>query len=243
MNEELEEEISLIDLLAVVFRYRWLVIITTCIFGLLGFCIFWSASFTFEVKEYSDIAALNVKVNNKNLVEEKLKKLGLHGEYKDVLKTYSVSVNALSSKKAFEKASEKVEEICSYVKEKDDKALLEKENYINDFLKNQKVFVESLKAVPGVEQTEKYTNEYSSYYASLRDKAAIDDVKDKALVNLVENEDGETIHVDGLFSGSRLKKAIIMAFAGCFLSIFAAFCINAIKNIRNDPEVLAKFKA
>lgn len=39
---------------------------------------------------------------------------------------------------------------------------------------------------------------------------------------------------------SRGKLCIIVTFAGFFISIFLAFLLNAIENIRNDPEAMAK---
>ncbi len=41
---------------------------------------------------------------------------------------------------------------------------------------------------------------------------------------------------------SRGKACIIVTFAAFFVSIFLAFAINAIQNIKNDPETMAKFK-
>ena len=41
---------------------------------------------------------------------------------------------------------------------------------------------------------------------------------------------------------SRGLICVVAAFAGLFLSIFAAFVIEAIKNIRNDPEAMAKLR-
>lgn len=41
---------------------------------------------------------------------------------------------------------------------------------------------------------------------------------------------------------SRGKLCIIITFAAGFLSVFLAFLLNALKNIKNDPEAIAKFK-
>lgn len=41
---------------------------------------------------------------------------------------------------------------------------------------------------------------------------------------------------------SRGKLCIIITFAGVFLSVFLAFLLNALSNIKNDPEVVSKFK-
>ncbi len=41
---------------------------------------------------------------------------------------------------------------------------------------------------------------------------------------------------------SRGKLCIIVTFAAGFLSVFLAFLLNALKNIKSDPEVVAKFK-
>lgn len=41
---------------------------------------------------------------------------------------------------------------------------------------------------------------------------------------------------------SRAKLCIIITFAGAFLSVFLAFLLNAIANMKKDPEVISKFK-
>ena len=41
---------------------------------------------------------------------------------------------------------------------------------------------------------------------------------------------------------SRGKLCIIHTFAGAFISIFLAFLLNAIENIRNDKEAMAKLR-
>lgn len=41
---------------------------------------------------------------------------------------------------------------------------------------------------------------------------------------------------------SRGKLCIIITFAGGFLSVFLAFLLNAISNMKKDPEVISKFK-
>lgn len=41
---------------------------------------------------------------------------------------------------------------------------------------------------------------------------------------------------------SRGKLCIIVTFAAGFLSVFLAFLLNALKNMKSDPEVVAKFK-
>ena len=41
---------------------------------------------------------------------------------------------------------------------------------------------------------------------------------------------------------SRGKLCIIITFAGAFLSVFLAFLLNAIANMKKDPEVVSKFK-
>ena len=41
---------------------------------------------------------------------------------------------------------------------------------------------------------------------------------------------------------SRGKLCIIVTFAAFFISVFLAFLLNAIENIKNDPEAMAKLK-
>ena len=41
---------------------------------------------------------------------------------------------------------------------------------------------------------------------------------------------------------SRGKLCIFLTFAGAFISIFLAFLLNAIENIRNDKEAMAKLR-
>ena len=41
---------------------------------------------------------------------------------------------------------------------------------------------------------------------------------------------------------SRGKIMIIASFAAFFIAIFIAFLLNAIKNIKNDPEAMKKLK-
>lgn len=53
----------------------------------------------------------------------------------------------------------------------------------------------------------------------------------------------EHAEVPDMKSGpSRGKLCIIITFAGIFLSVFAAFALNAVKNIKNDPEAMKKLK-
>ena len=51
----------------------------------------------------------------------------------------------------------------------------------------------------------------------------------------------ENAEVPDMKSGpSRGKLCIIITFAGIFISVFVAFALNAIKNIKNDPEAMKK---
>lgn len=43
-------------------------------------------------------------------------------------------------------------------------------------------------------------------------------------------------------SPSRGMLCIIITFAACFISIFIAFLLNAVENIKNDPEAMSKLK-
>lgn len=53
----------------------------------------------------------------------------------------------------------------------------------------------------------------------------------------------EQAEIPDMKSGpSRGKLCIIITFAGIFLSVFAAFALNAVKNIKNDPEAMKKLK-
>ena len=42
---------------------------------------------------------------------------------------------------------------------------------------------------------------------------------------------------------SRGTLCIIITFAAAFISVFLAFLLNALKNIRNDPEAMAKLRS
>ena len=42
---------------------------------------------------------------------------------------------------------------------------------------------------------------------------------------------------------SRGKLCIIITFAAFFMSVFLAFAINAVQNIKQDPEAMSKLKA
>lgn len=288
-NIENEEEISLIDLFAVVIRYRKLIIIGTFIATLIASLFLFvaplfSKSFDFrevdvtysiKVNEFSD--SLKEKIFGKELIKASVSKdepqkaysIGssfankvlylpfLSAEYKKFPIFSSDSDKELTSRElntfiAKLVKDKKIEVKTSFISNTYDinfviseKKLELAESFVKDIVVNieadsQKEYLPKIKLLR--KNTEDALQSLKSSFSSVNDLSTLQTMQDT-----IQEIDTFMSSFNGFFTienepfvisvaQGRVKKLAIVIFASLFLFIFISFAMNAVENIKKDPE-------
>ncbi|MCF0242579.1 MAG: hypothetical protein HUK25_08075 [Treponema sp.] len=268
--EQKDDEISLIDLLAVLIRHRKLIIITTLLAFVLSAVIFFALPKLNEKifkkdSERKVLVIYNVRVekmapelthflniNLGDIVEKELKDYvnfsNVQREYniftEDNLtnREYNTVIKDLLDKKKFNIDVNYGGQVITISSEVLENRIEDYKNFISAYVNYCSTIIdgvisESIDSAKYnldelIERAEKNENQGSDLSSLLSIRLAIKNYNDthKQIVSL----DGEPFEVN--IALGRLKKVIIFTFAGFFVSIFAAFVINAVSNIKKDPE-------
>lgn len=283
-NIENEEEISLIDLFAVVIRYRKLIIIGTFIATLIASLFLFvaplfSKSFDFRevdvtysirVNEFSD--SLKEKIFGKELIKaepQKAYSIGssfankvlylpfLSAEYKKFPIFSSDSDKELTSRElntfiAKLVKDKKIEVKTSFISDTYDinfviseKNLELAESFVKDIVVNieadsQKEYLPKIKLLR--KNTEDALQSLKSSFSAVNDLSTLQTMQDT-----IQEIDTFMSSFNGFFTienepfvisvaQGRVKKLAIVIFASLFLFIFISFAMNAVENIKKDPE-------
>ena len=270
-KDNTEDEISLLDLFAVLIRYRKLVIIGTSIVTLLA--VIWlflmpvffkktnhqTADVTYTVDVRNVPLSISVKLPNNETITPLY------------LATYNTQrlpflVDQIKANNIFSDNEMSSYEFNSFVQSliKDGKIKVEESPLGTGYDINLKVSIEKIddatKLVRSiVEDTEKSVqNYYNPLIQTLAqntkkslEKATSTATTDAASLQALQDLSVELEEFSQNFGGflslraepfvvpegrGRIKKLIIIVFAALFVFVFAAFCKNAIANIKADPE-------
>lgn len=287
-----DEEISLIDLLAVLFKYRKLVV---CITGIAFIAVVLFS--IISIKLPSDISPLpntytstasafvnetgtkspeknsalavyyatqnNVldlivqkfdlinkwKIKDKQLsTSREMLKKNLKAEYNKDLGVFTISYTSTDPQLAFNIVSFLFEKVQEMLKENEQQQLqqqLLQQQIIQNSAKTQvNIATEKLQSLPegpDKDNAQLELNSVQQFYLQAKADVELTNVKIEAQLDILKISNPAEIP-EKKVGPSRSKLCIIVIFAAFFISIFIAFLLNAIENIKKDPEAMQKFK-
>lgn len=297
-----DDEISLIDLLAVLLRYRWLIIITTVVAMI--FAVVFSAIYTVLPPEKNLVPKLYspkalIFISGKNSYGKLATKFVETNSFLDaVLDEFDLITCFEIGNRPRTESRKALQKLISV--EFDDKSSVFSISFTDrdpEFAKRVVDFsvklIENLFLNLGVDRNfeEELTNSYkeilnlqkkiqslensvSSDYASLLTSTAtmtdasiisleleaqksvciqlktqyellkIKMDSEKPVFQVIEGAEIEGAEIEGgKFKPSRGMFCIIITFAAFFVSVFLAFALNAVENIRKDPEAMEKLRS
>lgn len=275
-----DDEISLIDLLAVLLRYRWLIIITTVVAMI--FAVVFSAIYTVlppeksylpnlytskalmfigNRKSYGALAMKLVETNSffdavvdefdlitRFEIEEHpraesrkaLQKL-ISAEFDDESSVFSLSFTDRDPEFAKNVVDFSVKLIENmFLNLGIDKNLLEKKN-LEQNIDN------SYKEILNLQENSLEMDAQKEMYIQLKTQYELLKIKidsEKPIFQVIEGAKIEDVELtDRKFKPGHGKLCIIITFVAFFISVFIAFVLNAVENIRKDPEAMEKLKS
>lgn len=275
-NEEMlnqDDEISLIDLFAVLIRYRKLVVCFTALITVLGGLYLFvlpkiapsfdkktvKVSYTIQAqdlsktitdrfinKSFNILSTVDYYLKDPQFLAEQIKSVPIFGEVSKMNESdYNrFIINLISSKKInVEKLplsnGLKLELTVAAVEQSNTQTFVN--NMITCLNDTISLFVEKeLQIISAT--TEKNIKTLISTVSPFSDASAYQALQDlQTEVNSVLEKKSYTVSVGGnpfvvSVSQGRIKQLIIIVFAAFFLSVFMAFAMNAVKNIKEDPE-------
>lgn len=271
-----DDEISLIDLLAVLLRYRWLIIITTAL-GMIFAVVFSAISIVLppETKKsyLPDLYASEVLVfiGGKNSYGELVKKFvgtnsfldAVVDEF-DLLTRFEMEKHPRAeSRKALQKLitvefdnrssvlsisfTDEDPEIAKKVVDFSVKLIENMLSNLNIDKNLEQNIDNSYKEILNLQEKSLESEAQKEMYIQLRMQYELLKLKmdsEKPVFQIIGGaEIGGAEIGGGKFKHRRRTLCIIITFAAFFISVFIAFALNAVENIRKDPEAMEKLRS
>lgn len=271
-----DDEISLIDLLAVLLRYRWLIIITT-VLGMVFAVVFSAISIVLpsETKKsylpdlYASEALLFI--GGKNPYGELVKKFVETNSFLDavvdefdLLTRFDIENHPRAeSRKVLQKlitvefdnkssvlSISFIDEDPEFAKNVVDFSVKLIENMLSNLGIDKKLeqnIDNSYKEILNLQEKSLELEAQKEMYIQLRMQYELLKLKmdsEKPVFQIIEDAEIEDAEIeDGKFKYRPRTLCIIITFAAFFISVFIAFALNAVENIRKDPEAMEKLRS
>jgi len=274
-----EEEISLIDLFAVLLHYRKLIIIGTLIctfiFSLKLFVVpavnkkasKKTVDITYTVKLNNLPATVNSRINDftvnqafnfymtsKQFIASEYKKNPfLDSETKNEMSDldFNLFIEHLLKDKKYEVKTTPISTVREIHMIVPMANITVADSFVKSILQQAEATMQEV-AMPAIQtvklNTEKSLQQVNSSYTTINDAGSVinlqrtlDDIQTflsnfKCFIEL--NEQSFAVPV----AQGRVKSLVIVFFASAFVFVFIAFLLNALKNIKNDPQAYGKLK-
>lgn len=272
-NNSADDEISLIDLLAVLFHYKKMICLVTVLAAVFAviFCFvkmklsegksIWTSTeiVSIDMSQFDEINQQGILSDKSNIdsvitsyissaklsdeIEKEFNTSGVYGTLKskfdrktDLLTISYTNVDSALAQKIVKFAGEKTRLFF-------EKKLTQKLDDLAELFDKSTARVEAVRAETGgvdIKDNNLLYSELETYYKLKSEIDTLTVVKQNLPNYFTVFQEASLAQENTSFS--RGKFCIIIVFAAFFISVFIAFLLNAIKNIKNDPEVMKKFQ-
>lgn len=284
MDNEIEEEgraqnpendeTSLIDLLVVLLRYRWLIIITTVVAMI--FAVVFSAIYTVLPPEKSYLPnlytskALMFIGNRKSYGALAMKLVETNSFFDAVVDEFDLITRFEIEEHPRAESRKALQKLISA--EFDDESSVFSISFTDrdpEFAKNvvdfsikliENMFLnlgidknlernidKSYEVILNLQENSLELDAQKEMYIQLKTQYELLKIKidsEKPIFQVIEGAKIEDVELtDRKFKPSHGKLCIIITFVAFFISVFIAFVLNAVENIRKDPEAMEKLKS
>ena len=269
-----DDEISLIDLLAVLLRYRWLIIITTVVAMI--FAVVFSAIYTVLPPEKSYLPnlytskALMFIGNRKSYGALAMKLVETNSFLDAVVDEFGLITRFEIEEHPRAESRKTLQKLISA--EFDDESSVFSLSFTDrdpEFAKNvvdfsvkliENMFLnlgidkkleqnidKSYEVILNLQENSLEMDAQKEMYIQLKTQYELLKIKidsEKPIFQVIEGAKIEDVELtDRKFKPSHGKLCIIITFVAFFISVFIAFVLNAVENIRKDPEAMEKLKS
>ena len=175
-------------------------------------------------------------------------KKNLKAEYNKDLGVFTISYTSTDPQLAFNIVSFLFEKVQEMLKENEQQQLqqqLSQQQIIQNSAKTQVNIatekLQSLQEGPDKDNAQSELNSVQQFYLQAKADVELTNAKIESQQDILKISNPAEIP-EKKVGPSRSKLCIIVIFAAFFISIFIAFLLNAIENIKKDPEAMQKFK-